>query len=285
MTTPSASLLSSTKRSLEEITAVSVGKLADAYGFPLEEALQKLYIGDAPPPRKKAHIRQAPSPPSVPLPFCGAVVAEWCHGVRFNRGLFTQCTNAPKNTKALLCGTCAKVSTRPVSCGDILERSDVNWRDRRGRKPVKYSTVVTKLGIDRAVAEAEAQRLGWTIAESEFGAPGTPRRGRPPKEKPIVTSIGNNLLDQLVADARAMTITEPKPAEPAPTGETQKQKFHRLFGSDSDSDAEIEEDFAVSPIFIAGKEYLHCSATSAVYDLHTQAPVGKLSSDGTLTAR
>ena len=274
-----ASLIASTKRTLDEVTGDAVGKLAGIYQFPLDEALQKLSIGEDERPCKKAHT--SPAPPSVPLPFCGEIVSAWCQGVRYNRGLFTQCSNTRKRSEATLCGTCAKVSSRPVSCGSILERADPDWRDRRGRKPVKYSVVAAKLGLSRSDAEAEAKRLGWTIPESEFAEPGPLRRGRPPKEKPIVSSVGNTLLDQLVQGARALAIDDEPPKQ-----ETQKERFQRLFGSDSDSDPEEApldtESFDVAPLFVAGTEYLHCAATSLVYDLHTQVQVGKLSPDGRL---
>jgi len=82
-----------------------------------------------------------------------------------------------------------------------------------------------------------------------------------------------------------MTITPSKPAR----SETQTELFHRLFGSDSDSDPEDDpspaldvEAFDVASIFIEGTEYLHCAATNLVYDLHTQQQLGKLSSEGRL---
>ena len=283
------SLMASTKRTLDEATADAVGKLANMYEFSLDEALRKLSIGDAARPRKKAMVSSAALlhagiSPSIPLPFCGTVVPGWCKGVRYNRGLFTQCSNVPGRSSAPLCSTCAKVSTRPVSCGDISDRADADWRDRRGRKPVKYSVVAAKLGISRLNATEEAAKFGWVIPDSEFAEPGAPRRGRPPKEKPIVSSIGNSLLDDLVAGARALTINPP--------AETKAELMHRLFGSDSDSDTESgtrpddepEESFSVVPIFIKGTEYLHCSATSLVYDLHTQTQVGTLSPEGKLVA-
>ena len=298
MTSVSASLMASTKRGLDEVTVDAVSRLAAVYAFPLDEALQKLSIGEAavgPPPCKKALVAKSassakggpspPAPPTVILPFCGVVVPTWCHGVRYNRGLFTQCTNDKRPSAAQsseLCPTCAKVSSRPVSCGDISERADPSWRDRRGRKPVKYSVVAAKLGIVRADAEAAAAKLGWTIPESEFAEPGPLRRGRPPKDKPIVSSVGNNLLDDLVKSARDMTITPLA----LPAGETQTQRFHRLFGTDSDSDTEPldTEALDVAPVFVAGTEYLHCASTSALYDLHTQVQVGKLSPEGRLVA-
>ena len=104
------------------------------------------------------------------------------------------------------------------------------------------------------------------------------------RTNPSCRPVGNSLLDDLVDSARDMTIT---PAVPAPIGETQAERFHRLFGSDSDSDSEFAapldaEAFDVAPIFVAGTEYLHCASTSLLYDLHTQVQVGKLSPEGQL---
>ena len=263
--------MSTPKRPLDEGTIDAVGKLADIYDFSLGDALEKLSLA---PPRKKALKNPPVPPPNMLLPFCGEIVPSWCHGVRFNRGLFTQCSNVPVDQGTALCTTCAKVGTRPVSCGNITERGDPNWRDRRGRRPVKYSVLVAKHKLNRADAEAEAARLGWSIPESEFDDRGAPRRGRPPKEKPIVSSVGNSLLDELVEGARALTIESAE--------ETQEARMYRLFGSDSDE--EPDASFPVESIFIDTKEYLYRRDTATVYDLHTQSQVGTLSSDGKLVS-
>jgi len=278
----SPQLVDDTKRMLDAHTTSAVRKLSEVYDFPLEQALARLSLAPdvAPPPPKRSRPAV-----SFPLPFCGVVAPELCHGIRFNKGLFTQCTNVPKPAgPQAKCATCRAEGKRSVCCGDILQRSGLGWTDRRGRKPVPYHVVLAKSypGVTRAQAEAAAAEQGLTILASEFEPAAPSKRGRPPKVKRVVSaSQGDDMLDALVSSARQMTLTEP---------ETQEAKCQRLFGSDSDDeeaayDAETETDepltaVAASTAFIDGIEYIYDKATDTAYDLATQNKIGVRHSDG-----
>ena len=285
---------------LDANTTRAVRKLSDIYDFPLEQALERLCLApeEAPPPKRKKTTK----PPVFPLPFCGQTMPGRCHGIRFNKGLFTQCANpplqSPIDTSQTKCSTCLNTSRRSVCCGDITTRSQPGWTDAKGRRPVPYHSVMGKLGVTREAAEAAAASLGWTIPEQEFTPAQPARRGRPPKVKPLVsTSRGNDMLDALVDGARKMSLSdadpEPGPAPAPPSqNEDMKAKFQRLFGSDSDdeddhaayhvdtdSDHELEA-VPAAPVFIDGIEYLFDKATLTAYDLGTQNKVGVRQADG-----
>ena len=304
MTIPTG-LLNATKEMFTSDTRQAVRKLSEIYDFPFEDAMSKLSLGEAKKPRHSPKTKNEPKAKNVPkaknepkaksepkaktkssiaLPWCGTIVHANCYGVRFNKGLFTQCTNKIKS--GTRCSACSDSSKRMICCGDIRERSDDNWSDSKGRTPVRYCVVMQKLGITREEAEAEAKRLGWVIPNKEFEKPEPARRGRPPKRKPLVSNVvGNDMLDELVAGARDLSLIDESPRErPIPPNETREQKMHRLFGSDSDSDDEAydvdtqsDDEIEVRPtvpLVIEGKEYLFDEKTNTAYYLDTQALAG-----------
>ena len=171
------------RKLVSEVTQSVVGRLAERYSFDATEALKSLDqepsppISKAPEKGKKGGERITPS---LPLPFCGFVNDHWCRGVRLNHGLHTQCTQPTGSGPHQLCKTCvgqaAKNGTEQPTYGRIEDRvQHVNsgaeyntWRDPSGKLVTPYSKIMTKLGISRADAEAEALKLGWTIPEQHF---------------------------------------------------------------------------------------------------------------------
>jgi len=294
MTIP-ACVVEATKGMFCEQTRSAVRKLSEIYEFPLEEALDKLAIGDS--AKKKAKVNSggkmdtaSKKMPKIPLPWCGVIIESNCCGVRYNKGLFTQCLNRPA-AGCNFCSACSETSKRIICCGDIRQRSNADWTDAKGRAPTRYCLIMEKLGISQSDAVAAAHEVDWTIPEFEFEKPKPARRGRPPKKKPLVSnSLGNDMLDELVAGARDMIISDESLRErPIPVGETRREKMERLFGSNSDtdeeaydldteSDAEImnePEERKTVPLVIGGIEYLFDESTNTAYDLNTQDKVGQ----------
>jgi len=131
------------------------------------------------------------------------------------------------------CKTCKKQADNNggvPTYGNIETRGTAEWSDPKGRKPIKYGNVMSKLNISRAQAEAEAAKVGMTIPEEQFevqeakkGRPakkkkdtsdteseGEPakKRGRPKKNKKVVSgSVGDDLIANLLANA---TVAEPE---------------------------------------------------------------------------
>ena len=67
------------------------------------------------------------------LPFCGEILNS-CHGIKLNYGLYSQCMN-DRDGNGRYCKTCEKQgkknSTGKPTYGDITDRMDVNWRDKK----------------------------------------------------------------------------------------------------------------------------------------------------------
>lgn len=197
----------------------AVGVLAEEYCFSKEEGLEKL--GELRVAKNSRGVKSKRVVPKIVLPFCGLVQEDWCKAVRYNRGLFTQCTNACKGDSKY-CTTCLKnVSADNIpQYGLIEERGNDGWTDPNGKVPVKYGNIMSKIGVTKEQAIAEAEKLGWTIPEDQFevvkarkGRPAKKtkevdekpkKRGRPKKSKPVVEGggTGDDLIAQLVQQAQ-----------------------------------------------------------------------------------
>ena len=214
----SGTSLSKLSEGLKNYMRVAVGELSLSYNFDLEEGLSLL--GEIAVEKEGSRkVRGKRVIPSILLPWCGVVMEDWCKGVRYNRGLFSQCTNAPKDGS--YCKTCSKsVKDGVPSYGLITERNNADWCCPKGKKPVRYSKIMEKLNVSKEEAIAEASKMGWTIEDEQFevlksrkGRPskktketdGEPKkRGRPKKTKPVVEAAGtgDDLIAQLVQQAQ-----------------------------------------------------------------------------------
>ena len=242
---------------VSEVTHTVVERLSERYSFDVSEALKVL--NEERSPKKKTEKgkdrKSERMTPSIPLPFCGVVNEDWCHGVRLNHGLHTQCTQPPGSGPGQLCKTCAGQAAKNGSgnptYGRIENRvqhvaggAEYNtWRDPAGKLVTPYSKIMVKLGISRQEAETEAKKFGWTIPDQHFvvtersagrpkkstaasdtesengetGQSGTAkRRGRPRKERVVESgSAGDDLIAQLLANAQQAP-TEPDEEVPPP---------------------------------------------------------------------
>tara|TARA_Y100000389_G_scaffold204246_1_gene255822 strand:+ start:14520 stop:15413 length:894 start_codon:yes stop_codon:yes gene_type:complete len=277
-----ASLLDATKEKMVSDTRQAVRRLSEIYKFDIDEALHRLSIGEHT-PAKRVKVTPEPKVTSKTkakvntngiLPWCGQIIDDNCMGIRFNKGMFTQCKAKPMSNGK--CAACLDTTKRVVCCGDIRQRSDDNWSDTKGRKPVRYSKIMKKIGVTREEAEQAAASIGWTIPEIEFSEVGSARRGRPPKTKPLVSAnTGNLMLDELVRGAQEMSISKGL----SPASKLDKERSYELFGTESDED-EIEEsdyELEVTPtqvVKVKGKDYLFDERTNSAYDMQTQTRVG-----------
>ena len=171
------------------------------------------------------------------IPFCGSKISGRCSGIKLNYGLYSQCMNEISGSD-IYCKTCSKQGvksgTGKPTYGDISDRINKGkeWRDKKGKEPVRYANVMDKLEISREQAEREATRFGLTIPEIEFEMKevkrGRPKksvevsdtdseisvepkkRGRPRKEKQVVSSLspGDDLIAGLIKSAKGTVASE-----------------------------------------------------------------------------
>lgn len=240
-TTINFDISATTERSIKTLVLGAVREavevLAAKHGFDAKDAMAGLEVARRTVQKKPKQEPKKKTKPSIPLPFCGVIDEDTCHGIRVNHGLHTQCTNAKQDTFSY-CKTCNKQAvandTGEPNAGDIHSRGSgiiagVDFRSSTWKpvsKVVRYGNVMARLGISRAEALAAAEVAGVTIPEAEFevvkGRRGRPKkaptasssdeegetkpkrgRGRPKKIKTVVSvSAGDDLISQLVQDAK-----------------------------------------------------------------------------------
>ena len=127
---------------------------------------------------------------AIKLPWTGKIVEEQCKGLKYNGGLYTQCTNINKE----YCSICQKNKYGTVY--DRLKCPIGEYRDVRGRKEINFMSYLKKNHICLKDVERECERvLGQKLPEEYMIVK---RRGRPKKKKQIVEMkdvLVNSLLD------------------------------------------------------------------------------------------
>ena len=221
----------------KRIMETAIQKLAERYNFDAKEAMHYLQSG----------TRR----PRIPLPFCGEIMKDWCHGVRLNHGLYSQCTMTQANgsvyCKTCL-GQCNRNSNNEPTYGTIEARAEAgnSYQDPKGKKIVNYEKVLNKLNITKEEANRAAEELGWNIPESVYeikerkkGRPAKNKTSTEPKKKrgrgrprkttvaaPVVLEETDNLIESLVKAAQAEPTSEHKP-EPQAEQEPEPQAEHK----------------------------------------------------------
>ena len=218
--------------------------LAAQHGFDADEAIRLLGFDNlsVKPVTKKQNREKSPKVekpkrdlPKVLLPWTGKAVEGWCHGIRLNHGLHTQCTQEDAGGLEAypLCKTCKRQADKNASgkptygtIEDRLATGVFDFKDpKTGKLTVPYANVMEKLGIDKQTAIAEAERFGLTIPDDHFVArkskrgrpakvatsdsddesvPKKPKgkRGRPAKAKKMIqSSTGDDLIAELMNQA------------------------------------------------------------------------------------
>jgi hypothetical protein len=182
-------LMKSLESATREYARQCVNRLAEEYGFEVEEALKKLNLeklklqvqemkkrsgGKA---KAKAKAMKEPEKKEVktlyPLPFNKEnVSSRGCQGLAYNGGLFTQC---PKKCMADVryCKGCqSEIDKNGVPVNGTVEQrlacELMEYRDPKGRKPVRYGKIMEKLKISREQVELEAGKLNILIDEMHF---------------------------------------------------------------------------------------------------------------------
>lgn len=233
----------------------------------------------------------------IPMPFTGVMCVGNCNGIRLNHGLYTQCTNEHSIRKDGydVCKTCAKQieknSNGKPTYGYIQERIELgnDYKDPKGKSPVSYGNIMEKLNISRKDVEEEAERLGLKLNEKIFEVKKTQRgrpkkstdvvdtasesseapkkpRGRPPKEKKIVTEDSSDILKNLITEDITKSTQEKE------ENSTQEKEEEEVV---DDSD---EEELAVTEFICKGNKYLK-AADNTVYDINTHEEIGQWNPD------
>ena len=226
-------------RSLEnsalDVTLRAVNALAEQYNFPAEEAiaylnLEKLSLNRKQLAKKTSGMKEARGAGKVKskaeklgfsLPFCGVIAESGCSGLKYDSGLFTQCTGT-RGEEGFCKGCMSQMSKSGSSfpdCGTVGQRLAVEameYQDPKGRKPVAYAKYMEKKGLNIDKVMEAAGKLGITIPQMHFEMPvkkvrapskgasvdDSKKRGRPKKEAKVVESSSvDDLFDNLAKEA------------------------------------------------------------------------------------
>ena len=161
------------------------------------------------------------------LPFNSETVdLSLCNGLVYNHGLFTQCPKAQMENSAYCkrCQSeCDSSSGGIPLCGTVQQRlaSDLyDFQDTKGRRPIRYSKVLSKAQLTRVQAETEAGKLSIVINPEHF-ATEEPKKSSGTKGRPkkavgaVVASDVTDLFAKLTATGNEEV---GEAAEPVPKG-------------------------------------------------------------------
>jgi len=208
----------------KEIARECVLRCAEKYGFDGEEAVSMLFVKtDVVEMKKRStgkktkevkevkEVKAKEVKSSVMLPFSKVCVNKsGCCGLAYNQGLFTQCPKK-KMEEGKYCKTCQKeadVSASGIPNNGTIEQRVaaglMEFRDPKGRSPIRYSKLMDKQGLTRAMVEDEARKLNYEIDEEHFNVEDKDaKRGRPKveKKKKVATNATvEDLFAKMVSD-------------------------------------------------------------------------------------
>jgi len=180
-----------------EVAINAVRKCAEKYGFNAEEALEECGLDSIDNhvvfnKTKKNVNKKEPgaalqlklAKPKFPFPYNGEYKETCCQGLKYNRGLFTQCLfiKVAGEEYCKRCSTQAEKNehSKP-DCGNIQDRINadlMDFRDPKGRAPIPFVKVMRKLKITKEEILEEAGKFNIEIQSIHFVEPPTGKKGR-----------------------------------------------------------------------------------------------------------
>ena len=173
---------------------------------------------------KTKGVKKGERKSNFPLPFNPDLAdLSKCHGIVYNRGLFTQCSK--EQVGGVFCKSCqAECDTsasRIPNCGTLQTRLAAGlyeFKDPNGRSPISYVKVLEKAKLSIPQALDEAGKLNFDIPEEHFVVSEKPKKTAGPKGRPkkITGAIEAADVTDLFSKLTAMSINEEaEAAEPA----------------------------------------------------------------------
>jgi len=167
-------LVKTLENACKDLVNRAVTECATKYHFDAHEAMAQLGTEKISIHAKKMIrgpvAKDKPSKDDIPMPFMADHVNhDNCQGLRFNHGLFTQCTTKKMNASQF-CKTCQMDADKNASgeptCGTVQKRIAMadNFVDAKGRKPKNYAFLLKKMKIDveHAIRFAQGKNIDIT---------------------------------------------------------------------------------------------------------------------------
>ncbi len=211
-------LMKTLENAARNLAARCISEVANRHGFDAEKEIQALGLENLSLIRKQMAKKSAankgekkekkprePKKSAFPMPFFAENVnTDGCQGLAYNRGLFTQCT---KNIceAGLYCKGCQmeadKNSSGKPDCGDVSSRLATGlyeFKDPKGRSPISYIKLITKLNITLEQVSEETGKTGKQIPDEHLVVveKKLSGRGRPKK----ISSVETDDLSTVISD-------------------------------------------------------------------------------------
>jgi hypothetical protein len=152
-------------------------------------------------PKEKKTKEPKEKKKNIPIPYKPSNIdTNLCHGLAYNRGLFTQCLKKPIDGIAY-CTTCQAEADKNANgypnCGTIQQRLATglyDFKDNKGRSPVSYLKVLEnlKIPIEDAPNDIATEHLTPIATEKK-------NKGRPKKTNIVESNHVNDLFANLIA--------------------------------------------------------------------------------------
>ena len=212
-----------------------INNCASRHGFDAQEEIRILGLENltlikkqmtkkakAPKAQKEKKVKKS----SFPLPFIAELVDnKGCHGLAYNRGLFTQCSKKIMEN-GQFCKSCQTEADKNASgnpdCGTIEQRLSTGlyeFKDSKGRSPVSYKKILDKLNLGVEASCVEALAFNAEIDSEHFrvvekqkvkkSSEGKAIRGRPKKQTAAIEAENvTDLFAKLTAENEEEAIPE-----------------------------------------------------------------------------
>ena len=208
-------LMKTLENAARNLAARCISEVASRHGFDAEKEIQALGLENLSLIRKQMAKRTAvtkekkprePKKSAFPMPFFAENVnTDGCQGLAYNRGLFTQCTKN-KCEAGVYCKGCQieadKNSSGQPDCGDVSSRLATGlyeFKDPKGRSPISYIKVITKLNITLEQVSEETGKTGKTIPREHLVVveKKLSGRGRPKKISAVETDDMSTVISDI----------------------------------------------------------------------------------------
>jgi hypothetical protein len=168
-----------------------IRELGAMYNFDSEEAIEKVNVKLNEKVKKVKVVKM-----KYPMPFNNKKNEMCCLGLRQNHGLYTQC-ESKKVKDSEYCkkchNECLKNSSGKPDYGNIDDRLECGiyeFRDPKGKSPIAYTKLMSKLKLTREEVEEEAKKFNYEIDVIHFEYSEEAKRGRPKSEKKVKDTTG-----------------------------------------------------------------------------------------------
>jgi hypothetical protein len=196
----SIEIVNEMKKVSAELSKKVIRELGVMYNFDSEEAIKRMNLdmlnvelvskvkSEKVKKVKSEKVKKIKS--KYPLPFNNKKNESCCSALRQNHGLYTQCENLKNVSGIEYCKKCLKESLKNDSgipdYGTIDDRIKVGlyeFRDPKGKSPIAYTKLMSKLKFTREEVEEEAKLLNYELVNEHFEYVEEQKRGRPKVEK------------------------------------------------------------------------------------------------------